>query len=71
MNAFLKYILFYVILVNLCFLQKIIIPMDNSQNDHLKAYGLVYSMLNKNNNVEWLLNYKGGAFFTRLPRYLI
>ena len=36
--------------------------MNNTQNDHLKAYGLVYFMLNKNHNVEWLLNYKGGSF---------
>ena len=36
--------------------------MDQSQNNHLKAYGVVYSVLNKNINVEWLLNYKGGSF---------
>ena len=27
--------------------QKLIIPMDQSQNNHLKAYGVVYSILNK------------------------
>ncbi len=42
--------------------QKLIIPMDQSQNNHLKAYGVVYSILNKSINVEWLLNYKGGSF---------
>ena len=36
--------------------------MDQSQNNHLKAYGVVYSILNKSINVEWLLNYKGGSF---------
>ena len=36
--------------------------MDNTQNDHLKSYGLVYYILEKQNNVEWLLNYKGGSF---------
>ena len=36
--------------------QKIIIPMDQSQNDHLKAYGIAYFTLTKNTNVEWLLN---------------
>ena len=36
--------------------------MDNSQNDHLKAYGLVFSLLIQSYNVEWLLNYKGGSF---------
>ena len=36
--------------------------MDNTQNDHLKSYGLVYYILEQQNNVEWLLNYKGGSF---------
>ncbi len=42
--------------------QKIIIPMDQTQNDHLKAYGIAYFCLTKNTNVEWLLNYRGGSF---------
>ena len=36
--------------------------MDQSQNDHLKAYGIAYFSLTKSNNVEWLLNYRGGSF---------
>ena len=36
--------------------------MDQSQNDHLKAYGIAYFTLTKNTNVEWLLNYRGGSF---------
>ena len=36
--------------------------MDNTQSDHLKAYGLVFWTLNKNIKVEWLLNYKSGSF---------
>lgn len=42
--------------------QKILIPMDQSQNDHLKAYGIAYFTLTKNTTVEWLLNYRGGSF---------
>ena len=38
------------------------IPMDQAQNDHLKAYGIAYYSLKKGINVEWLLNYRGGAF---------
>jgi len=38
------------------------IPMDQAQNDHLKAYGIAYYSLTKGINVEWLLNYRGGAF---------
>ena len=36
--------------------------MDNTQNDHLKAYGLVYWALKKEIKVDWSLNYKNGSF---------
>jgi hypothetical protein len=42
--------------------QKILIPMDISQTDHLKAYGVAYWCLSYGQNVEWLLNYRGGSF---------
>jgi len=42
--------------------QKLLIPMDLSQRDHLKAYGVAYWTLKQGVNVEWLLNYKGGSF---------
>ena len=50
------------LILSISLAQKIIIPMDQSQNDHLKAYGIAYFSLTKNNNVEWLLNYRGGSF---------
>ena len=50
------------ILANLSFAQKILIPMDQTQSDHLKAYGIVYWSLKQGVNVEWLLNYRGGSF---------
>ena len=41
----------------------ILIPMDaESQKNHLKAYGITYWVLNKDKNVNWLLNYRGGSF---------
>ena len=36
--------------------------MDQSQNDHLKSYGVAFYALTKNINIEWLLNYRGGSF---------
>lgn len=42
--------------------QKILIPMDLKQNDHLKAYGIAFKALEKEVNVEWLLNFRGGSF---------
>lgn len=41
----------------------ILIPMDaESQKDHLKAYGITYWVLTKDQKVKWLLNYRGGSF---------
>lgn len=40
----------------------ILIPMDNTQSNHLKAYGVVYHTLKKGLEVQWLLNYRGGSF---------
>jgi hypothetical protein len=42
--------------------QKILIPMDLQQIDHLKAYGIAYWVLTKGITVDWLLNYRGGSF---------
>jgi hypothetical protein len=43
---------------------KILIPMDLTQTDHLKAYGVAYWCLKSGVNVEWLLNFRGGSFLT-------
>lgn len=42
--------------------QKLLIPMDLTQTDHLKAYGLTYWALTKGAKSDWLLNYRGGSF---------
>ena len=36
--------------------------MDETQSNHLKAYGLAFWILEGNTNVDWMLNYKGGSF---------
>tara|TARA_B100001146_G_C16197327_1_gene442386 strand:- start:1869 stop:3173 length:1305 start_codon:yes stop_codon:yes gene_type:complete len=41
----------------------VLIPMDaDSQKEHLKAYGITYWTLAKQQKVKWLLNYRGGSF---------
>jgi len=41
----------------------ILVPMDaESQENHLKAYGITYWTLVQNIKVKWLLNYRGGSF---------
>lgn len=40
----------------------ILIPMDLSQSNHLKAYGIAFYALQQQMSVKWLLNYRGGSF---------
>ncbi|WP_291275889.1 asparagine synthetase B [Flavobacterium sp.] len=41
----------------------VLVPMEaESQQNHLKAYGITYWALAKGYKVNWLLNYRGGAF---------
>ena len=40
----------------------ILIPMDERQANHLKAYGIAYWILRSEMEVDWLLNYRGGSF---------
>jgi hypothetical protein len=42
--------------------QRLLVPMDDGQADHLKAYGLTYNALKDGVSGEWMLNYRGGAF---------
>jgi hypothetical protein len=42
--------------------QQLLVPMDGSQTDHLKAYGLTYWVLDNRLVAEWLLNFRGGSF---------
>lgn len=45
------------------FASSILIPMDaEGQKNHLKAYGITYWVLGKQQKVQWLLNYRGGSF---------
>jgi hypothetical protein len=41
---------------------QILVPMDESQNNHLKAYGIAFWTLENEVVIEWLLNYRGGSF---------
>lgn len=43
----------------------ILIPMDDSQKNHLKAYGVTYWVLENKVEAHWLLNYRGGSFMMK------
>lgn len=44
------------------FSAQILIPMDDTQTNHLKAYGIAYWVLQGGIEINWLLNYRGGSF---------
>ena len=55
-------ILFLLLSAN-TFASYILIPMDaETQDNHLKAYGITFWTLEKQVKVKWLLNYRGGSF---------
>ena len=57
------YSLFFLLFISkLVFGSFLLIPMDNSQTNHLKAYGVAFFALEENIKVDWLLNYQGGSF---------
>lgn len=45
--------------------QWLVIPMDDAQQNHLRAYGVTYRALKDGEGAEWLLNWRGGAFLLR------
>ncbi|WP_423998580.1 asparagine synthetase B [Maribacter sp. IgM3_T14_3] len=55
--------IFFLLLTVQLFASSILIPMDaDTQKNHLKAYGITYWVLAKQQKVQWLLNYRGGSF---------
>jgi hypothetical protein len=43
----------------------LLIPMDDTQQNHLKAYGIAFWILQQEVEVDWLLNYRGGSFMCK------
>ncbi|NLR91009.1 MULTISPECIES: asparagine synthetase B [Flammeovirga] len=66
-------------IISLCFLllaqlhtfgSHILVPMDQEQTNHLKAYGVTFWVLGQEVEADWLLNYRGGSFmFKNLPLF--
>ncbi len=57
------YILTFFLFSNTIWASFIYVPMSNeNQKNHLKAYGIVYYVLQNGLKAKWLLNYDGGAF---------
>ena len=56
------FVIFFFLFSSASFASYILIPMDNTQRNHLKAYGIAYWVLTNDVEVQWLLNYRGGSF---------
>ncbi len=67
-----KYLLLLAITILIVTLKAdILIPMDDTQNNHLKAYGVAFHCLSQGTEVQWLLNYRGGSFLMEDREYII
>ena len=58
-------IVFLMVIVSRLNAAYLLIPMDETQSNHLKAYGIAYWVLEQDVNVDWLLNYRGGGFMIK------
>lgn len=60
-----KYLITFILIIFLksaSFGSYLLVPMDDEQKNHLKAYGLAYWALKGELEIHWLLNYRGGSF---------
>lgn len=54
--------IFFLLITSYVNAASLLIPMDDTQTNHLKAYGITYWVLQNNIEAQWLLNYRGGSF---------
>lgn len=62
-SLFIIFLLFFTVQLKAAY---ILIPMDEKQTEHLKAYGIAYWILEQGVEVDWLLNYRGGSFAVKM-----
>ena len=62
MNKIIYSLAFFICLLGPAKAAQVLVPMDETQKDHLKSYGLAYWILQNQMEVDWLLNYRGGSF---------
>lgn len=57
--------LLFILITSICRASSILIPMDEEQKNHLKAYGITFWTLKMGLETDWLLNYRGGSFLMK------
>lgn len=62
--------LLILLFVSVCRAASILIPMDEEQKNHLKAYGITYWALKNDLETDWLLNYRGGSFLMKYSQIM-
>ncbi|MEI6123936.1 MAG: asparagine synthetase B [Bacteroidota bacterium] len=58
----------FLLIFRLSFGAYLLLPMDDAQKNHLKTYGITYWILQKEVEVSWLLNYRGGSFMFKFAK---
>jgi hypothetical protein len=51
--------------------ERILVPMDETQTNHLKAYGLAYWSVKNGFKTWWILNYRGGSFMMEFNKDIL
>ncbi|MBX9856469.1 MAG: hypothetical protein K2Y26_13170 [Gemmatimonadaceae bacterium] len=62
LRALLALLLMCVLRPDVASAQHLLLPMDDAQRNHLKAYGVAFQALKAGQKAEWFLNFRGGAF---------
>ena len=62
MKRLISTFVFMLVLAGLGHASYMLVPMDEKQRNHLKAYGIAYWVLESKVEAYWLLNYRGGSF---------
>ncbi len=57
-----NFIILFLFAFNVFGQAKLLINMDLTQTNHLKAYGITFNYIKEGQTADWLLNYKGGSF---------
>lgn len=65
-----RLILLLTLISIVCRASSILIPMDEEQKNHLKAYGITFWVLKNGQESDWLLNYRGGSFLMKYTQNL-
>ena len=62
--------LFFLLSFKICEASYLLLPMDLSQKNHMKSYGVAYWVISQEYKVQWLLNYRGGSFLFKHSKLL-